>query len=121
MANSRKSEGRIPPKPDVEYPVSWTWAVQQIVTHAAHAALADLVERRHGKLTGWAWLKADNAIEDEIRPTSGNLKTKKEFWDLFLPYVASAVPSDGPSRYGLRQDRAEAKLYVWLRLFGEEE
>ena len=108
-------ETKVPPKPRVRHPVSWSCAVQDIVAHAKHSALCSLVEKMHGDVKGFAWTSASCRVSEAIEADVG---VAREFYEIACHFIAKCdPPRDGASDKGLPVDRAEARLRLWLDLF----
>jgi hypothetical protein len=82
----------IPPKPRTRFPVSWSWAVQQIAAEAMQEA------------------------GDQV---PGEPKARRKFYDRALRAIDKIKPRDGFSKDGPARDRSEAKLRLWLEIYSD--
>ena len=105
-----------PTKPNVRFPVVWSWAVQQIVADSSWLAFSGMLEEKHGILKGFEYLSADVAFK-ELLYSGQDPALTKEYYERTLFFIGKAIPGDGASYKGLPVDRAESRLNMWLNLY----
>lgn len=106
---------KAPPKPRVRHPVSWSCAVQDLLYIATFRAEEVLLEEEFGKLTGFAWISASARFNERLKVDE---TLKREFFERTCFFIANEKPRDGASPKGLPVDRAEARLRLWLSIYG---
>lgn len=107
-------EPSVPPRPNVREPAVWSWPVQQISSRASYLATEGMIEEERGELPPGELLHAHNLLSDRLKES---LPLRREFYKRAVHLMSQVIPSDGYSEKGPAVDRAEAKLFVWLRVF----
>ncbi len=105
----------IPPRPNVREPSVWSWPVQQLVGSASYDASSSMADEYASNNSDHSGLDTHLSMNEKI---STDPKTKREFYERAVHSIAKERPSDGWSDNGPPIDRAEAKLRIWLNLFG---
>lgn len=105
----------VPPKPNVEEPPAWSQAVQSILYRAGLEADDAIVEEWEPGADPYRKL---TLINDVIaQKLSDDPQFKRDYYDHVLFFIDRVKPDDGFSRKGASVDRAEARLWLWFKLF----